>query len=486
MKPLQGRAASYIAQRLRDLRPENSWAQLINQGRPILAELCCSPTSILSTTMERKAGPNSTMRMSGWNGCMLGTRRGEEEARRRRAEARPKHLWVATRCGPYSQMQFMNQGTEEKKKALEHKREIARKEYASAIKVCYDQVADGGHVHWEWPDGCGGYQLRMVRKMIDDLGLVPARVAGCMMGVVDPETGRPMRKLWKIMTTSPEMVRRMSVMCDGSHEHVTCWKGKPEATAYYPDRFANKAVEAMLAEESKHDMQADLAEVINEEISPSDKSDGEEEEATALVAISEKERREIHRHLQSIHSGSGHCSNEALVRALKRKGARPEVIVEARRFTCPSCQETLKQGARPQATLEMIPPKWKNLQADQFEWLHPVSKVKAKCSLMIDENCRVRIGKVLYHMVGDKKRKNVVWPELKTFFEQHWLPYFGQPQRVRVDPEGAWMATEAAEYFCKQSCLLDPIPGQAHWQGLRTQQNFNLKLAEDHGSMELC
>ena len=26
------------------------------------------------------------------------------------------------------------------------------------------------------------------------------------------------------------------------------------------------------------------------------------------------------------------------------------------------------------------------------------------------------------------------------------------------------MATEAAEYFCQQSCLLDPIPGQAHWQ----------------------
>ena len=66
----------------------------------------------------------------------------------------------------------------------------------------------------------------------------------------------------------------------------------------------------------------------------------------------------------------------------------------------------LKQGAKPQASLEMIPPKWKNVQADQFEWVHPTTKVKYKGTLMVDENCRVRIGKILSEMSGDNRRRN--------------------------------------------------------------------------------
>ena len=112
----------------------------------------------------------------------------------------------------------------------------------------------------------------------------------------------------------------------------------------------------------------------------------------------------------------------------------------------------------------MIPPKWKHIQGDQFDWVHPTTKVRVKGTLLVDENCRVRIGKILYDMVGDKARKNVRWPELKEFYEEAWLPYFGPPQRFRVDPEGAWMSAEAAEYFGAKSILLDPIPGQAHWQ----------------------
>ena len=84
--------ANLVAQRLRELRKEGSWAKLINHDRPLLMEACCSPASILSTVMEEKAGPNSAIRISGWNGCMLGTSKGNLEARKRRAAAKPRHL----------------------------------------------------------------------------------------------------------------------------------------------------------------------------------------------------------------------------------------------------------------------------------------------------------------------------------------------------------------------------------------------------------
>ena len=43
------------------------------------------------------------------------------------------------------------------------------------------------------------------------------------------------------------------------------------------------------------------------------------------------------------------------------------------------------------------------------------------------------------------------------------MPYFGKPQRIKVDPEGSWMDTQAAEYFDNDSIEHETIPGQAHW-----------------------
>ena len=43
------------------------------------------------------------------------------------------------------------------------------------------------------------------------------------------------------------------------------------------------------------------------------------------------------------------------------------------------------------------------------------------------------------------------------------MPYFGKPQRIKVDPEGSWMSKQADHYFDSDSIAYEPIPGQAHW-----------------------
>ena len=58
---------------------------------------------------------------------------------------------------------------------------------------------------------------------------------------------------------------------------------------------------------------------------------------------------------------------------------------------------------------------------------------------------------------------------------------FGKSEEsVRVDSEGSWMSEAAAVFFGKESVLLEPIPGQAHWQtGLVEEAIRGLKATMD-------
>ena len=98
--------------------------------------------------------------------------------------------------------------------------------------------------------------------------------------------------------------------------------------------------------------------------------------------VSKKELELLTRHLQSIHSSCGHCSNETLFRALRRKGAKPLIIRLARDFVCPSCQETRNQRPHPVASLEAIPPKWQSIQIDKAEWSHPQTTLNTSFRLL--------------------------------------------------------------------------------------------------------
>ena len=51
--------------------------------------------------------------------------------------------------------------------------------------------------------------------------------------------------------------------------------------------------------------------------------------------ISKRELELLTRHLQSIHSRCGQCSNETFVNSFRRKGAKPLVLRLAGDFVCP-------------------------------------------------------------------------------------------------------------------------------------------------------
>jgi hypothetical protein len=52
--------------------------------------------------------------------------------------------------------------------------------------------------------------------------------------------------------------------------------------------------------------------------------------------------------------------------------------------------------------------------------------------------------------------------DIISFFELHWLPYFGKPKMFRHDPEGALMSLGLDQYFADRNIMMEPIPADAH------------------------
>ena len=150
---------------------------------------------------------------------------------------------------------------------------------------------------------------------------------------------------------------------------------------------------------------------------------------------------------------------ENLVRALRARNADPRIIELARNLKCSVCEESARRTPRPQATLEPLPPKWKVVQADSAYWTHPATHQQVQFILMVDEGCRFRVGQVIQ---GGSNR-GVAGATMIRFFQEHWKPIFGKPDKFRVDPAGACRSRELEAYMDSQGIELDLVPAEAHW-----------------------
>ena len=248
VKDFTGSQAKEMAAMMASLGEANAieWDSLLTCKRIHLMEVCCSPESILSSTMQKKKGMDSIYRISEWNGFDMSTKDGLEKARELRRKLRPQHLWTSVPCGPWSTIQNLNQKTEKQRLKLQEKRVKSLRIIRNALTLIKDQVLDGGDAHWEWPKECLGYKLPVVNEFFDEFGMYEAITNGCMVGLKGPK-GKPIAKPWKIMTTSKVMAKRMNLRCQGNHEHEPCMGSQTAAaSAYYPKAMADKAVNAML------------------------------------------------------------------------------------------------------------------------------------------------------------------------------------------------------------------------------------------------
>ena len=104
------------------------------------------------------------------------------------------------------------------------------------------------------------------------------------------------------------------------------------------------------------------------------------------------------------------------------------------------------------------------LQVDQFEWKHPVLNLHVLGTIMVDAGSRA--ASVTIHRVMDVEHGlgNVTGEIMLATLLNHWVKYYGKPNMVRSDPEGAFRDEGFRRGLAAKSIRLDIDPGDASWK----------------------
>ena len=79
---------------------------------------------------------------------------------------------------------------------------------------------DGPTIAWEWPLTCAYWQHPAIRAIVIRLGLQHFRIDGCMVGnssLNTKDVGTPMKKPWRISTSSAKFGELIHIVCDARH-----------------------------------------------------------------------------------------------------------------------------------------------------------------------------------------------------------------------------------------------------------------------------
>ncbi|CAK0818505.1 unnamed protein product, partial [Prorocentrum cordatum] len=362
-------------------------------------------------------------------------------------------------CSPASGNNNFNRNKPEVWEQVLQSRKKSKRLIRNCLTLVMDQVADRGHVHWEWPKDLQPYRWPELKQVFRECDMRPVVCDGCMLGVKARDTGMPMVKPWEIWTTSDRMCQRMAIRCDGRHGHSPCVGGaRTAATAYYPEAFVRRAARAMLEEPKMEE----ICNVVREFEAADEETDTVYAVNASKTGIDPDELRKVEIAARRIHAACGHCPFVQVARSLAARGADKRIVEHVKNMRCPACDESQKHGPpRPVGSADEVPKKWAVLQSDLAEWENPCSNEKFKLALYLDQGSRLGVGHVLFKMV---KSKNATAEELKDSIWSRWIAYFGRPRVFQVDPEGAWMSKVIRENLESSGIQMDPIPGQAHWQ----------------------
>eukprot|EP00439_Symbiodinium_sp_Y106_P025508 s4411_g3.t1 len=168
----------------------------------------------------------------------------------------------------------------------------------------------------------------------------------------------------------------------------------------------------------------------------------------------------IKKQLYLLHAATGHGSVKTLVEALKRRQADPRVIELAKSFECPVCKEKGRIQSRHLSSLEALPPKWHTISADIGHWRHPRTGESVQFMLVIDEESRFRVGRVLSR--GSKQQPNAA--TCLDYLREGWVQYFGMPRAIRLDPAGSFRSQAVQDFCDRNNVYHDNIPADGHWQ----------------------
>ena len=224
---------------------------LAAEGRPVLMEVCCSPTSSLSSTIQEMTGDEgSASRCSHWNCGDLSTDKGLRHTLRRLKVENPAHVWLSPPCGPDSPLQNGNCRTPEQKAQLEEKRREAMKIYVACCVLLHVCVQKGIHVTLELAERCQAWRLPLFHNLQNKYSLYSSVTKGCRVGLRSKKDGQLLQKGWRIVTSCKRLADTLNLSCHCSrhYKHGRCEGGTAKDSELYTPEFTRRASKVILQE----------------------------------------------------------------------------------------------------------------------------------------------------------------------------------------------------------------------------------------------
>ena len=438
-----------------------SSVQGLGLSSTVLLEVGGSQGSVLGKEVERICGEGSVVQASFWNGGDLDTVEGRGYIKRLIKELSPRFVWIYGDSKAYSPLQKMNQRSPQQVVSLQAKREAADRGYEGVVDILRAARSHGATCVLEMAEACEAWNHSWYSSVEDECKLYKGICQGCQVNRRDFQGGLVCRG-WGLASSDGALVQNLSLVCDGKHSKSRnpCYESKhsPE----YPREFARRVsryMERCLSWfETARQLQGpgETCLVTDSPESPEDMGPL----PAGIQDIPAIERKRIFRHLHQIHTATGHCNIQYMKSHLKRRGAKADVLRCVDHFKCDVCAERSRPDPRSQSTLVEIAPKWHTLQCDAFSWNHPESGEKWQFMMGIDEGSRLRVGRLLFQHAT----KTPSAQDFTDYFEGHWLPNFGKPNILRLDPAGCFRSKGLDAYLADRSIEVSHIPAEAHWQ----------------------
>ena len=188
-----------------------------------------------------------------------------------------------------------------------------------------------------------------------------------------------------------------------------------------------------------------------------------EKEQQVLDLATEEEQETARTIVSRLHVELGHSDPRGMIDSFRRKHSHRLIIAAAKKFSCSACEESQRRRLRPVAARVLHEPVT-CLQVDQFVWRHPVLNLHVLGTIMVDAGSRA--ASVTIHRVMDVEQGlgNVTSEIMLATLLNHWVKYYGKPDIVRTDPEGAFRDQEFRSGLAAKSVRLDIDPGEASWK----------------------
>ena len=345
--------------------------------------------------------------LSHHEGCDLSSHSGFQAARERISQLKPEWLWCHIPRGP-PQLFAAEQGWDDPRRAVKAKRYL--KTLRHALLLSRDHVMKGGKLAWLIPADSLAPSVREVQRFRSCYGRgsslhvqSTSHVLSNVVEVADLRPGNSSSKFWTSMTTISDV--------------ATAWLlDAPEDTVFPVD-------------------------------------------TSCLNTLTSSELEKLMQHVRQLHRRFGHPSNRLLVKNLLHRNADEKVVAAASQLECDECLESQIKMPSPAVNLDKSEKLWSCLQVDGFH-LRCGSTVY-HFLLMVDEASGFAVVREMFSH-PEEDHQNMSGPDVVQVLQEAWFQYFGYPDTLKLDLEGALRSRALHEACVDKGIDLVPAPAEYH------------------------